>query len=420
MKSILSILLIIVTLAKTNAQPQEVIRLETCYSLAEKNYPLIKQRELIEKTREFSISNAGKGLLPSIVLNAQQSYQSDVTQIPSATQDNGIPILSKNQYKIYWDINAPIYDGGVIRTQKQIHDINAKIEDQQLDVDLYKLKDRVNQLFFGIILLDGQLEQNRLLTHDIELGVEKINALIENGAALSSGADVLKADLLKAKQASIELTSTRTAYMEMLALLTGMSLNTNTVLEKPEFISPVIEIRRPELTLFDFQTEAVDLQNKMLQSRNRPKLSAFLQAGYGRPALNMLNNQADSYYIGGAKLNWTISGFYTSRKEKELFEITRRTINIQKETFLFNTSYRLKEQTGEAQKLRELVDTDEEIIRLRERVKTTASAQLEAGVITSNDYLREVSAEDQARQLKVLHEIQLLLAQYTIQTTTGI
>lgn len=421
MKQILSIVLAMMVSARVNAQPQEILTLETCYSLAEKNYPLIMQRELIEKTKEFSVSNASKGFLPSVVLNAQQSHQSDVTQIPAELGlGSNVLGLSKNQYKIYADINAPIYEGGVIRAQKQMHDINAKIEERQLDVELYKLKDRVNQLFFGILLLDGQLEQNRLLIHDIELGLKKTNALISNGTALKSSADVLQADLLKAKQTSIELMATRTAYVDMLALLTGLSLNGNTVIEKPAPITPAMEISRPELGLYKYQTEAIDIQSKMLRSRNRPKLSAFLQAGYGRPALNMLSNQPDAYYIGGIRLNWIISGFYTFKKEKDLLEVNRKTINTQKETFLFNTAYSLKQQNGEEQKLRQLIATDDEIITLRDKVKRTASVQLEGGIITTNDYLREVSAEDQARQLKILHEIQLLLAQYTQQTTTGI
>lgn len=408
-------------LTKVSAQSTETLTLEFCYSRATENYPLIRQRELIEKTKEYSISNAAKGFLPVITLNAQLSYQSDVTKVPTIEGQNmNIPVLSKNQYKVYSDITAPIYDGGMIKQEKQLHEANAKIETQKLEAELYQLKDRVNQVFFGILLLEGQLVQNDLLRSDVELGLRKTRAAIANGTALKSSADILQAELLKTNQGAIELSATRTAYLDALGMLVGQTLNENTVLEKPKTIAIISEINRPELRLYDYQSNAIDVQNKMLSARNRPKLSSFLQFGYGRPGLNMLNTQADSYYIGGLRINWTISGLYTFKKEKELLEINRKNIAVQKETFLFNTNYTLKQQNGEVNKLQQLLATDEEIISLRSQVKNTASAQLENGVIDANDYLEVVSDESHARQNKVLHEVELLMSQYKVQTTAGI
>ena len=166
--------------------------------------------------------------------------------------------------------------------------------------------------------------------------------------------------------------------------------------------------------------KASTFKTKCCPTRNRPKLSLFFQGGYGRPALNMLDNSPASYYMAGVRLNWTIAGFYTFKKEKELLDISRRNIDLQKETFLYNTNLNMRSQQGDVTKFQNVLASDDEIIGLREKIKNTASAQLGNGVINSNDYLREVTAEDQARQTKILHEIQLLLAQYNLQTTTGI
>ena len=420
MKRIIVFFYLLCALELAQAQTHGPLTIEKCYELATQNYPLIKQRELISSTQDYSISNANKAFIPAITINGQQSYQSDVTQVPFQSPEMNIEPISKNQYKVYGEVTANLYDGGIIKNQKLSYKATAQIDEQKLEVELYKLKDRINQLFFGILLLDAQVEQNQLLKDDVQRGLRKAEAAIENGVSLKSSADVLKAESLKVDQRAIELKATRSAYVEMLGLLTGQSLNDSTKLEKPKSLVTAESITRPELLLYDYQRKAIDIQNKILTTRNLPKLSGFFQGGYGRPALNMLNNQADAYYIGGIRLNWTISGFYTFKKEKALLDLSRRNLDLQKETFLYNTNITLKNQQGEVTKLQNILSSDDEIIQLREKIKNTASAQLENGVINSNDYLREVTAEDQARKDKIMHEIQLLLAQYNLHTTAGI
>lgn len=397
------------------------ITLQECYESAARNYPMIRQHDLIQKSRDYSVHNAGLGYLPTVSVNGQQSYQSDVTKVPGIPgQDLMIPSLSKNQYKAYADINLNLYDGGAIRQQKQLHEANAKVDEQSLEVELYKLRERVNQVFFGILLIDGQLAQQRLLMGDLESGLKKNNAAIANGAALKSSGDILQAEILKSKQSSIELSASRSGYVDMLSMLTGKPISEQTVLVKPLFLSQTSGLNRPELKLYDLQYSRMNVEQKILNTRIKPRLSSFLQAGYGRPGLNMLDPTADTYYIAGFRLNWNLSGFYTYKKDKMLLEVRRSMIDLQRETFVFNNNYEAKRQSSEVNKLMQLASTDDEIIALRTKVKETSSVQLENGVIDPNDYLHEVNAENQARQSKVIHEIQLLLAQYTLQTTTGI
>jgi outer membrane protein TolC len=420
MKKLLTLLCLLYSVEKINGQNQQILTLEESYSLARQHYPMIKQRDLISKSEAYSVSNAAKGILPVFTVNGQGSHQSDVTQIPISSPEMNMEPLSKNQYKVYGELVSNLYDGGVIRNQKDSHKAAAKVEDQKLEVELYKIKERINHLFFGVLLLDAQMEQNELLKQDIQRGILQTDAAIAYGTALKSSGDVLQAELLKAKQKTIELSATRTAFIEMLGLMIGRELNRSTLFSKPKTLEVTGEINRPELLLYDYQQGAIDVQENMLASRNRPRLSAFFQGGYGRPALNMLDNTPQAFYITGLRLHWTISGFYTYKKEKALLDISRQNIELQKQTFVYNTNLTLKNQQGEVDKLQDVLASDDEIIRLRERIKQTASAQLGNGVINSNDYLREVTAEDQARHSKILHEIQLLLAQYTLQTTAGL
>jgi outer membrane protein TolC len=267
--------------------------------------------------------------------------------------------------------------------------------------------------------VDEQIKQTALLKTDIQLGLKKTEAAIVNGTAFKSSSDVLKAELLNVDQRTTELNAARTAYADMLSLFINKSLTADVQLNKPRALIVAPEINRPEIMLYEYQNKTVDAQYKILNARNLPKLNLFVQGGYGRPALNMLSNEFEAYYLGGLRLNWSLSGLYTMKKDKALLDLSRRNIEVQKETFLFNTNYTLKQQSAEVNKYNALLENDDQIVSLRTSVKNTASVQLENGVINTNDYLREVNAEDEARQNKIIHEIQLLMAQYAQQTTSG-
>jgi outer membrane protein TolC len=406
-------------LIKADAQITRALTIQDCYNLAHQNYPLIKKKEVISKSKGYSIENASKGYLPQLSINGQSTYQSDVTEIPIKIPNTIIPTISKDQYKIYTEVNQTIFDGGIIKTQKRSIEANAAVEDQRLEIDLYNLKERVNQLFFGILLMKEQLTVTEIQKKDIQNGITKTNAAITNGTALKSSSDVLQAELLKVDQHGIELKATQNAYLEILGQFINQSLDENSLFEKPAQISSSQNISRPELLLFDTEKKAMDVQDELINAKNRPRVSLFVQAGYGRPALNMLKNDFAGYYIGGIRFNWQLSGFYTYKKDKALLENNRKSIEIEKETFLFNTTNTLKQQKEEILKLQGLIKSDDQIILLRNKVKNTAMAQLEYGVINSSDYLREVNAEAEAKQSQLLHEIQLLKAQYDQQTTSG-
>ena len=404
-----------------NCPAQENLSLLQAYELAQKNYPLIKQRDLITKTREYTISNLSSGFLPQISLSGQATYQSDVTSVKVPVPGVNIQSPSKDQYRILADVNQLLYDGGAVRQQKAIQDLNEQVEQQKIEVELYRLRERINQLFLGILYLDEQLKQVELIKTDLNNGIKRVQAQVDNGVAFRSNLSVLQAELLKAEQRAIELKASRKGYVDVLSLFINQTLNENIVLIKPVVEGSVLinDIERPELKLYSSQEKLLGGQYKLIDSRNKPKASLFWQGGYGRPGLNFLSNSFDFYYTTGIRFNWNFGGLYTQKKEKKIVELNQKTVEIQKETFLLNTNTDLKRQQSEVEKLQKLIATDKDIIDLRVKVKDAAKAQLENGVITANDYLREVNAEDQARQNLITHQIQLLQAQINYQTISG-
>ena len=401
------------------AKAQDQLNLDSCYVYAKNNYPLVKQHELIAKTTAYTLDNATKGYLPQVAINGQATYQSDVTQIPISLPGMSVPTPTKDQYKIYAELNQPLTDVFVINQQKQLIKDNSIVEEGKLEVELYKLKERVNQLYFGVLLIDAQLQQTELLKKDIRSAIDKTNAALANGTALKSSVNILKAELLKAEQRSIELKSNRKGYVTMLGLLINKSLTENTEFQLPATKGNAIAINRPELRLFDAQKSTFEIQKKLIDAKSVPRLSLFLQSGYGKPALNMLNPDFDFYYIGGLRLSWNLSTFYTFKKDKKIIGINQDLMEVQRQVFLFNTQLSLTQQQAELNKLEELIKSDEEILSLRSSIKTTANAQLENGTITTIDYVSYVNAEDQAKQNKLTHQLQLLMAQYTTQTIAG-
>ena len=399
---------------------ETALTLEKAYTLAEQNYPLIKQRDLIKQTTQINIDNLSKGYLPQVLLSGQASYQSDVTKIDVSIPGFSFDPPSKDQYKAVADISQVIFDGGVIKQQKEAQEINGVVEEQKIEVELYKIKDRINQIYLSILFLDDQLKQVDLLKQDLQTGIKQVEAQVNNGVVLRSNLNVLKAQLLQTDQKAIEIKATRKGLVQTLGLFINQSLNENTELVRPA--SPVVadkNIARPELKLYKDLSSQLEQQSKLIRARNLPKTSLFLQGGYGKPGLNFLKNDFDFYYIGGVRINWSLAGLYTQKKEKELIKVNQRIVDVQRETFLLNTNTQLLQQQSEIEKFNQLIETDQAIIDLRMQVKQAAKAQLENGVITANDYVREVNAEDQSRQSLITHQIQLLQAQINYQTTLG-
>lgn len=398
------------------------LSIDDCYKKAQANYPQVKQYGLIEQSKEFNLSNANKGYLPQVSFSAKATYQSAVTKLPITLPNVTIEGLNKDQYQSVVEVNQSIWDGGVIRNQKKITEASSAVDKQKLDVDMYAINDRVNQLFFGILLIDEQIKQNLLLQDELKRNYNQISAYITNGIANQADLDAVKVNQLSTAQRKVELDATRKAYREMLSALIGEEIKEGTSLVKPSFAEEASlssTVNRPELRLFEAQSNLFETQKSMVDAKNLPKLGVFVQGGYGNPGLNMLKNEFTPYYIAGARLSWNFGSLYTKKNDKKLLDNNLQNVAIQKETFLFNTNLKMTQQSNEIDKIKQLMRDDDEIIRLRTNIKKASEVKVEHGTLSVTDLLRDINSEDQAKQSKVLHEIQLLISIYNYKNSTN-
>lgn len=419
MKRIL--ILIMMMLSADFILPQQTLTLDECFDKARNNYPLTKQKDLIEQTKNLTVSNVWHGYLPQINISAQASYQSDVTSLPITFPGLKIDKLSQDQYKVIADVTQTIYDGGLMSSQSGLQESLSKIDEHKLEVELIKLKERVNNIFFSILLVDEQLIQTDLMLSDLNSSIKKLEAAYKNGIISKSELDVIKAEYLKVKQKVFELSSTRSFLLNNLGLLLNEKLDETIKLLIPAELTfqSQTEIQRPELNLLSAQKTLIDNQSGLSNSKIIPKASLFFQGGYGKPTLNMLKNNFDWFYIAGIRLSWSFSNLYSYSNENEISDLNKLSIETQEEAFKLNTNINLNQQRADLIKLEEMIKVDKEIIELRKSVLNAAKAKLDNGTITSNDYLRELNAKDLAEQNEILHRIQLLQTQYNYKITSG-
>jgi outer membrane protein TolC len=352
-------------------------------------------------------------------LGAQATYQSEVTQLPIKLPNINVDPLSKDQYRALLDVNQLIYDGGVIKQQQLLQRMSEQVAAQQVEVEMQKLRERINQIYLGALLLEYQLGQTAIVEKDLQAGLNRIKAQVSNGTAVKAAQASLEAELIRNQQRAIELRYSKQGLLDVLAVWMGDSTGVQYQLQKPAQEIVAAAISRPELRYFMLQDSVYQLQAKLVDQKTAPKLSAFAQGGYGRPGLNMLKNEFDFFYTTGLRLQWSISSLYTNKQEKELTRISSRMNEVQKDQFMLQTNAALRQQLAEVNKYKQLLATDQQLIGLRVKVKETAAAQLENGLITPADYVREVQAEDQARQNALIHEMQLLQAIIQYNTISG-
>ncbi|MCC8146355.1 MAG: TolC family protein [Bacteroidales bacterium] len=394
------------------------LSIEECYEKAENNYPLIKQYDLIEKVKDYNLSNLGKGYLPQIQISAKATYQSEVTKIPIDVP--GIEGLSKDQYNATIDVNQSIWDGGNIKAQQENIRTQATVDKKNLEVSLYSIRERVNQLFFGILLHNEMLEQNSLYLEELQRNFTQVSVYIQNGIANQADLDAVEVEQIKATQSRTELNHSRKAYLEMMSVLIGEQVNENTSLIKPnvkELYS--YNIQRPELSLYEAQFQNLDAMTKEITAGLMPKLNVFVTGGYGKPGLNMLENKFSTYYIGGISLNWNLGNLYTRKNRLNDLLIRKNMIESQQETFLFNSQLDITQNENEVKKIRQLLNSDDKIIRLRGSVKRSAEAKVANGTLSVLDLMKEINAEQIAIQDKIVHEIELMQAIYNLKYITN-
>lgn len=401
--------------------------LEECRKLARENYPAIKQYELISKTEQYNVSNAARAWIPQIVLSGQATYQSETVTYPEAMQtllqNMGTEMtgIRKDQYKIALDINQTIWDGGTSKAQKEIAKANAKEAQSQVEVTLYDLQQRVDNLYFGILLLDERYAQTKALISVLKSNLDRIKAYHKNGVAMQSDIDAIEAELLSAEQTMGQVEASRNSYRSMLEAFIGKEL-TDDKLIRPESTEIINKTSaRPELTLFDAQIGKIEAQRKSIKSLGTPRFSAFAQGFYGYPGYDIFRNMTSADWslngIVGIRMQWNLTPFYTQKNNLDMLNVAQSQIEVQRETFLFNTQMQITQDDGEIARLRKAITNDSRIVELRSSVRKAAESKMENGVIDATELLQKITEETNASLTKSTHEIELLQAIYRLKHT---
>ena len=405
------LLLLLCACLGLNAAAQ--VTLDDCRKMAGDNYPAVRQYRLIEQTRNFNLTNASRGNLPQIALSGKASYQSDVPALPVSVPGLEFDV-PKDQYQVMVEIRQNVWDGGEIRNRRMLTEASADEAARQTDVSMYALNERVDQVFFGILMIDEQLRQNDLLHKELERNLRNVTAYRDNGIANDADVDAVSVEMLNNRQQRSHLEAVRGAYVRSLALLTGADTSAVSRPVRPEMPHTAASstILRPELNLFDARLRSIDVRQKGLQTGYMPRFSLFAQGGYGNPGLNFLKDKFEPFYVVGARLSWKFGSLYTLKNDRRKLEVERESVETERDLFLFNTRLQIAEQDGTLASLRKQMEADDEIIRLRTNIRKSAEAKVANGTLSVNEMLRELNAESIALQTKAVHEIQLLAKTY--------
>ena len=400
--------------------------LEQCQQAAERNYPLIAQHDLIARTTDLTVANIQKGWLPQLSATAQATYQSAVTAWPDEMkglmQQMGVDMkgLAKDQYRVGLDLQQTVFDGGAIGAQKQVAREQGAVQQAQLDVSLYQVRQRVNEMYFGLLLLDDQISLNNDLQEQLAASEKKLTSMVKHGTAAQCDLNNVTAERLNVIQQMTTLESQRRVLMAMLGTFCGLEM---AQVSKPAAVEAVDGNNRPELRLIDSQLRLADAQDRALTAALLPRLGVFAQGFYGYPGYNMFKDMMGRQWswngMVGARLTWNIGALYTHRNDKAKVQLQRETAQNQREVFLFNNRLEQMQQNEAIDRYRRLMSQDDEIIALREQVRKAAESKISHGIIDVNDLLRDINSENAARLQRSIHEIEMLKQMYDLRFTTN-
>lgn len=401
--------------------------LEDCKSKARDNYPLIAQYDLIALTQEYTLDMAAKAWLPQVSISGQATYQSDVMKWPEqfdaifAMQGIEMEGLRKDQYKVQIDVRQTIWDGGKSKADTQIAELESTQSRLSTDVDMYAVDKRVEELYFGILIIQEQQYLLSDMKRCLENNLDHIMVLVENGVATQADADEIKVQILKTNQNIVQVKSKETAFRRMLGLFIGEDLE-NKELAIPSSVEPLDKTSlRPELNLFDAQINLLQAQNDMLNVSLTPKFGLFAQGYYGYPGLDMFASMASPKWslngVIGVQMTWNISNFYTIKDSRRRINNSINQINMTRDIFLFNNNLQKEQESAEIQQIREILEYDDDIVSLLTRVRVAAEAKLQEGIIDTYSLLNKISEETAAKIARTTHEIELTKAIYDLKHT---
>lgn len=422
MKQLLSVLLLLISMAGFSQAPS-VLELSECIDKALSNHPKYRDSIYITEISILKIKNARTGFYPRVDMNAKAQYLSDVIDVRVKSFVPGLefPSPQNDQYNLTLDVNQVIYDGGVIRSQEDLAQLSGVLNNQKLKVELYQVRDRVNDLFFNILFLQQKSELIKSAAGHLMEKRKEISSAVDNGLITQSDLDLLDAEILKLNQQFSEVSFSVSSGIQVLEIYMDTLLPENILLSKPNLeVNYTGPVKRAEYRLFDYRLKQLSINDNLLEASKRPKVSGFGQVGYGRPGLNYLNDEFDSFYIVGARFTWNIWDWNKTRREREQIALKKNLVTSQKKTFDENLFILLSRVRKEIQKWHVMIDRDRDIIELTSKVVKTSESRLKNGVITTSDYISDLYRETQAKIDMELHTIKLLESKTKYITLKGV
>ena len=397
--------------------------LDECIGWAYDNYPQIKEMSLIEMTKGIDLKNAAYAWLPNLNISGKATWQSEVVEMPMDIPGMDINI-PHDQYGLTAEFTQQIWDGGTSRSQKELAEAGAEVKKTQLETNLWSIRSRVQNVFLGIILIDKQLELNRLLRESLERSSEEVKSRMAAGVALPSDLDQVNVNILSCLQQRASLDADRKSYVKILGLLTGRDM-TDVELAVPQDAVNYVDDgardfeTRPEMAFYAAQLKQNEFQRRQLNTLISPKLNLSLQGGYGRPGMNMLSGDFSGYFVAGLKLQWNIGALYTRGLDKRKVNADAQKIDLTRKSFILNSSVEAEQKNNAILKARDVLEKDSEIIGLRQRIRASGENQYREGTIKMNDYLSMLDEEYKAKANESMHEVQLMMAVYDMKNTIG-
>lgn len=397
--------------------------LDECIGWAYDNYPQIKEMSLIEMTKGIDLKNAAYAWLPHLNISGKATWQSEVVEMSMDIPGMDINI-PHDQYGLAAEFTQQIWDGGTSRSQKELAEAGAEVKKTQLETNLWSIRSRVQNVFLGIILIDKQLELNRLLRESLERSSEEVKSRMEAGVALPSDLDQVSVNILSCLQQRASLDADRKSYVKILGLLTGRDM-TDVELAVPQDAVNYVDDgardfeTRPEMAFYAAQLKQNEFQRRQLNTLISPKLNLSLQGGYGRTGMNMLSGDFSGYFVAGLKLQWNIGALYTRGLDKRKVNADAQKIDLTRKSFILNSSVEAEQKNDAILKARDVLEKDSEIIGLRQRIRASGENQYREGTIKMNDYLSMLDEEYKAKANESMHEVQLMMAVYDMKNTIG-
>lgn len=406
-----------------NLFAQNLVTLQSCIEKAIQNNPQTALIPLINKASDLQVNLLKKNYLPQSALNGVVTWQSDVTEIPIKLPGIDFSPPSKLQYKITLEVAQNIWDGGLTKQQQLQTQASSNIEIQKINTDTYTLIEQVSNLYFAVLFANKQIENAELFRIDLVTKLNKTQNLQKQGLAITNNILAIQARLIELEQQINEAQIRQKSNLNILSLLIHETLSTSSILETPAYkpITNTDTILRPEIKLFEAQKTLFKTSEALIKAKNKIKISAFATGGLGLPGLNFLLNTLSPYYVVGIQAKMPLAKYYNNTQNIEIQKIKIDADKITQLQKQFELSIQIKtnQQLQEIEKIKSIIETDNKLIEIREKMRKTAEIQLDNGIITAKDYLIEANNVDIARENKIIHELQQIQATYNLQIILG-